>query len=112
MGKMTEAEVANGLKGPAVEIEQDGKPVTLLIPGKMAGQKWVPDMKVAGMAKGTRTGTAVLVKTRESDGKTFLKEMKPAPKTPVASKGKDKEPLKEKEPAMKEKEPAAKGKEK
>lgn len=100
MGKMTEAEVAEGVKGPAVELDQGGKTVTLPIPGRMAGQKWVPDQKLVGMAKANRPGAAVMVKTREAGGKIFLKEIKPAPKTPVAAKAK--------EPAMKEKGPAKK----
>jgi hypothetical protein len=112
MSKMTEADVAEGVKGPAVELDQNGKPLTLLIPGKMAGQKWVPDAKLAGQAKNTRPGTAVLVKTRDADGKTFLKEIKPAPKTPVAAKDSKGSKEMEKEPPMKEKEkePAKKGK--
>jgi hypothetical protein len=117
MAKMTEADVQEGVKGPAVELDQGGKSLTVLIPGKMAGQKWVPDAKLAGQVKGTRPGTAVLVKTRDLGGKTFLKEIKPAPKAPVASKdsSRDKEMEKDnKEPAMKEKEkekePAKKGK--
>jgi hypothetical protein len=112
MGKMTEAEIREGVKGPAVEVDQGGKTVTLLIPGKLAGQKWVPDQKVAGMTRGLKPGAAVMVKSREADGKTYLKEIKPAPKAPVAGKAPaaGKSPVagkgsagKEKEPEMKEK---------
>jgi hypothetical protein len=113
MGKMTEAEVAEGVKGPAVELDEGGKPVTLLIPGKMAGQKWVPDLKLAGLAKGFKPGTAVVVKSREAGGKMYLKEIKAAPKAPVAAKepvaskapvrGKAPAAGRDKEPEMKEK---------
>jgi hypothetical protein len=112
MGKMTEAEVREGVKGAAVEVDQGGKTVTLLIPGRMAGQKWVPDQKVAAMAKGLKPGAAVMVKSREADGKMYLKEMRPAPKAPVAAKppAAGRSPVagkgssgKEKEPEMKEK---------
>jgi hypothetical protein len=112
MVKMTEADVTEGVKGPAVEVDQGGKMMTLLIPGKMAGQKWMPDTKVAGTAKGFKPGAAVMVKTREADGKTFLKEIKAAPKAPVAGKAPaaGRSPVagkgsagKEKEPEMKEK---------
>ena len=112
MGKMTEAEVAEGVKGPAVELDLGGKSTTLLIPGKLTGQKWVPDPKLFGLAKANKPGTAVLVKTRDADGKTFLRDIKPAPKAPVAAKEKTPVAAKgsDKEPPMKEKEPAKKGK--
>jgi hypothetical protein len=117
VNKMTEADVAENVKGPAVELDQGGKTVTLLIPGKMAGQKWVPDLKLAGAAKAFKPGTAVLVKSREAGGKMYLKEIKPAPKTPVAAKEPtaSKPPVRGKTPAAgkeKEKEPVMKEKEK
>jgi hypothetical protein len=108
MGKMTEADVAEGVKGPAVELDQGGKPVTLLIPGKMAGQKWVPDLKLAGLAKGFKPGAAILVKSREAGGKMYLKEIKAAPKAPVAAK--EKEPVASKPPVRGKTPPAGKEK--
>jgi hypothetical protein len=114
MVKMTEADVTEGVKGPAVEVDQGGKTMTLLIPGKMAGQKWMPDTKVAGTAKSFKPGAAVMVKTREADGKMYLKEIKAAPKAPVAGKAPaaGRSPVAGKGSAGKEKEPEMKEKEK
>jgi hypothetical protein len=86
MGKVVEADVAEGTKGPAVELDQNGKTVTLPIQGRMQGQKWVPDARLAGSIKGFKAGTAVVFRTREAGGKTYLKELKAAPKAPPPPK--------------------------
>ena len=113
MGKMTEADVAEGVKGPAVELDQGGKTMTVLIPGRLIGQKWAPDMRMAGLAKQIKAGTSVMFRTRESGGKNFLKEIQPAAKAPGAAKEKAPTAAKEKAPAPskekgKEKEPPMK----
>ena len=113
MVKMAEGDVAEGVKGPAVELDQGGKPVTVLIPGRLVGQKWAPDMKMAGLAKNIKPGTSVMFRTRESDGKNFLKDIQPAAKAPSAAKEKAPTATKEKAPAAskekgKEKEPPMK----
>lgn len=79
LGKVVEAEVATDQKGPAVELDQDGKTVTLPIRGKLQGKKWVADPMILAHAKAMKPGMTVLFSTHEEDGKTYLKDLKPAP---------------------------------
>jgi hypothetical protein len=78
-GKVADADVA-GQKGQAVEVEQDGKSVTLLLPGKLSGKRWVTDPGLLADAKKMKPGTAVEFHTREVEGKTYLRQLAAAPK--------------------------------
>jgi hypothetical protein len=78
--KVTEAEV-EGQKAPAVELERDGKTVSALVSGRMQGKRWVPDAKVLAAAKKLKADAEVVYRAREEDGKLYLKEIEPAPKT-------------------------------
>jgi hypothetical protein len=100
-GKVAEADVA-GQKGQAVEVEQDGKSVTLLLPGKLSGKRWVTDPGLLADAKKMKPGTAVEFHTREVEGKTYLRQLAAAPKetgkpagkaSADAGKGKEKEEM-------------------
>ena len=77
--KMSEQDV-EGQKAPAVELERDGKPVTALVVGKMQGKRWVPDAKVLSAAKRLKPDAEVVVRVREGDGKSWLKQIEAAPK--------------------------------
>jgi hypothetical protein len=77
--KLSEADV-NGQKGQAVEVDQDGKAVTLLVPGKMVGKKWVTDPQLLAEAKRLKAGVAIVYRTREAEGKSYLRQLALAPK--------------------------------
>jgi hypothetical protein len=81
-GKVVEADVG-GQKGQAVELDQDGKPVTALLPGKMMGKRWVTDPQLLADAKRLKPGVAVQFKTRDAEGKTYLRKLALAPKETV-----------------------------
>jgi hypothetical protein len=76
--KMAEADV-EGQKAPAVELERDGKPLTAVVEGELRNKKWVSDAKVLAAAKKLKADTEVVCRIRETDGKVWLKEIKPAP---------------------------------
>ena len=78
--KATEQDVAEGQKGSAVEIEQGGKTVTALVPGKVQNQKWVPDGKLAAAVRKLKADAEVVYRTRQDGDKVWLKEIEPAPK--------------------------------
>jgi hypothetical protein len=80
--KLVDIEV-DGQKYPAVELDQDGKPVSLPLVGKTVNKKLTPDPRLASAARGLRAGTAVLFKTTEDGGKTYLKDIHPAPRQPA-----------------------------
>jgi hypothetical protein len=105
--KLAEADV-DGNKGQAVELDQDGKAVTLPLPGKMVGAKWVTDADLLADAKKLKPGAAVVFKTRDVGDKSYLRYLEPAPKETAK---KDKEPAKPAGgdgPMLKSKEPAKK----
>jgi hypothetical protein len=76
--KLGETEI-DGQKYPTVELNQDGKTLSLPVAGKLQGKKLVPDPKVLGAAKSLRAGTEVIFRTRDEDGKTWLRDIQRAP---------------------------------
>jgi hypothetical protein len=88
MGKVVESDVAEGMKGPAVELDEDGKSVTLPLKGEVSGKKWVvADQVLLNRVKKMKLGTAVLVTTHDQDGKTFVRDITVAPVQPAAASG-------------------------
>jgi hypothetical protein len=88
IGKVVEAEVADGIKGPAVQLDEDGTAVTLPLKGQASGKKWVvADPVLLNRVKNMKPGTAVLVTTHDQDGKTYLRDIKVAPAQPAATSG-------------------------
>lgn len=85
--KLVDIEV-DGQKYPAVELDQDGKPVSLPLTGKVVSKKLTADPKLASAARALRAGTVVLFKTTEDGGKTYLKEIHAAPKQPAKADAK------------------------
>lgn len=78
--KLADADVA-GQKGQAVDVQgSDGQTATLLVPGKLTGKKWVSDAGVLAEARKVKPGTAVLYRTREVEGKTYVRQIVAAPK--------------------------------
>jgi hypothetical protein len=78
--KLSEEDVAEGQKGSAVEIEQDGKTVKALVPGKLQNKKWVSDPKVMGAARKLKADAEVVYRARKDGDTLWLKEIEPAPK--------------------------------
>jgi len=91
--KLSEQEV-EGQKAPAVELVSDGKDVTVLVPGKLQGKRWTSEPKVLAAVKKLKPDTEVVYRSRESDGKLWLKDIEPAPK--------EKESKAAKEPVVKQ----------
>jgi hypothetical protein len=81
--KLGDTEI-DGQKYPTVELNQDGKPLSLPVAGKLQGKKLIPDPKVLSAARSMRAGTEVVFRTREEDGKTWLREIQRAPAQPAA----------------------------
>lgn len=84
--KLAETDV-NGQKGQAVDLEHESKTVTALLPGKLMAKRWVTDVSLLAEAKKLKPGAAVLFRTRDVDGKTYLRQLVAAPKD--AAKGKE-----------------------
>jgi hypothetical protein len=80
--KLSEEDVADGQKGSAVKIEQDGKTVKALVPGRLVNKKWVSDPKVMGAARKLKADAEVVYRARKDGDKLWLKEIEPAPKAP------------------------------
>jgi len=87
IGKVVEADVAEGIKGPAVELDEGGTAVTLPLKGQVSGKKWVADPVLLNRVKNMKLGTVVLVTTHDQDGKTYLRDIKVAPAQPAAASG-------------------------
>jgi hypothetical protein len=85
MGKVATAE-EDGKKVQVVEIDSKQYPVA----GKTVGDKFTPDARILAAAQRIRPGTAVLFRTREENGKTYLKSIEPAPKKKEEPAKKDK----------------------
>jgi hypothetical protein len=77
--KVADEEI-EGQKTPAVQIEREGKTVTALVPGKLQSKKWVADGKLAAAVKKLKPEAEVVYRTREDEGKVWLKSIEPAPK--------------------------------
>lgn len=88
-GKLVKVETQeeDGQKHDVVQIDKDGTPVTLLVPGSLEGKKWVSDYKVLSAVKRLRPGSQVQYMAFEnSGGKLVLHEIEAAkPQAKTAS---------------------------
>ena len=82
--KLGETEV-DGHKIKSADVDQDGKTVTLLVPGKTTGKNWVPDATVLRELQRIRPNTVVAYRVREDGDHLWLREIMPAPKPPPAA---------------------------
>jgi hypothetical protein len=80
--KYTESEV-EGHKLRALEIDQDGKTLTLLVPGRANGKAWITDSNVTRQLSRVRPGTMVQYRAKEDGEKNWLRSIEPAPKSPL-----------------------------
>lgn len=72
---MAEEEGADGMKMAAVKLDIGGKTVTAVLPGAKQGKRWATDRKMLGAAKKLKAGADLLVRTREADGKVWVKRI-------------------------------------
>ncbi len=71
----------SGKEETTVEIEgADGKTITAVVPGRMDGKKWVPDLKVEGEVKRLHPNLDVMYRATEDNGKTVLRFIQKAAK--------------------------------
>ncbi|HET6250026.1 MAG TPA: hypothetical protein VFE47_20210 [Tepidisphaeraceae bacterium] len=85
MGKISETEV-DGHKVKSAEIDQDGKTITVMVPGREVGKAFVQDPIVAGQLGRVRPGAEVQFRVHEDGDKMWLREIetvKPGPKKPA-----------------------------
>ncbi len=80
--KYTDTEV-DGRKLRSLEIDQDGKTVTLLVPGRSNGKTWVSDSNVTRQLTRVRPGMTVQFRSKEDGDKNWLRSIEPAPKSPL-----------------------------
>jgi hypothetical protein len=95
--KLSDEDMAEGQKGSAVEIEQGGKTVKALVPGKLQNKRWIPDGKVLGAVKRLKPEAEVVYRTREDGGKVWLKEIEPAPKVKELARDHDRDGARDRE---------------
>ncbi len=78
----------NGNKTTEADIDVDGSPVTVVVPGKLDGKRWILDSKVLRKLRSFRPGTNVTFRVVTDDGTSYLRDIKIAPKvaaTPAAN---------------------------
>jgi hypothetical protein len=94
--KLGETEV-DGHKVKSADVDQDGKSVTLLVPGKTTGKNWIADSTVLRELQRLRPNTIVEYRVREDGDHLWLREIMPAPKPPAATPEQKKNAIKEKQ---------------
>jgi hypothetical protein len=70
----------NGNKTTEADIDVDGSPVTVFVPGKLDGKRWILDSKVLGKLRGFRPGTNVTFRVVTEGSTSYLRDIKIAPK--------------------------------
>jgi hypothetical protein len=77
--KFSEIEV-DGHKVRSAEIDEDGKSVTALVPGKASGRAWTPDLTVMRQLARVRPGSMIQFRAKEDGDKIWLRSIEPASK--------------------------------
>jgi hypothetical protein len=70
----------DGAKYPAVELSIDGSTQSLPLVGHVMSKKLVADGRLLAMVKQIKPGTDVVIRTRDENGKTWLRDIQRAPK--------------------------------
>jgi hypothetical protein len=71
----------NGNRTTEADIEVDGKPVTVFVPGRLDGKRWIVDDKILADVRRLRLNTPVQFRVVSDDtGNSVLREIKTAPK--------------------------------
>jgi hypothetical protein len=87
-GKITSIKLTevDGNKTTAAEIDVDGTPVTVVVPGKLDGKRWVVDSKVLSKLRNFRPGANVTFRIITDNGTSYLRDIKAAPKVTAPAK--------------------------
>jgi hypothetical protein len=70
----------NGNKTTEADIDVDGSPITVLVPGRLEGKRWILDTKVQSLLRRFKAGSLVVFRTIDDNGTTLLRDIKAAPK--------------------------------
>lgn len=84
--KLGETEV-DGHKVRSAEVDQDGKSITLLVPGKLTGKMWSADPAILRELQRLKPNTMIAYRAREDGDRLWIREIGPAPKTAAAPEG-------------------------
>ncbi|QOV90139.1 hypothetical protein [Humisphaera borealis] len=88
LNKLVDADI-DGNKGQAIEVDEGGKTLTLVLPGKLVGKKWTTDFGMLAFAKKAKPGTPIVFKTRDTETKSYLRALELAPKEAVKKGSKE-----------------------
>lgn len=86
-GTLTDIKVGdlNGNKTTEADIDVGGTAVTVYVPGRLEGKRWVVDSKILGELRRLRPKSLVLFRTSDDgSGNAMLRDIKQAPKPPDA----------------------------
>lgn len=77
--KIDETEV-DGHKVKTAHIDQDGKTIDAMVPGKANGRAWSPDTMITRQLSRLKPGEQVQFRTKDDSGKSWIRSIEPAPK--------------------------------
>jgi len=77
--KIDETEV-DGHKVKTAHIDQDGKTIDAMVPGKANGRAWSPDTMITRQLSRLKPGEQVQFRTKDDGGKSWIRSIEPAPK--------------------------------
>ena len=77
--KIDETEV-DGHKVKTAHIDQDGKTIDAMVPGKMNGRTWSADTMVLRELSRLKPGEQVQFRAKDDSGKSWIRSIEPAPK--------------------------------
>ena len=80
--KIDETEV-DGHKIKTAHIDQDGKTIDAMVPGKANGRAWSPDTMITRQLSRLKPGEQVQFRTKDDSGKSWIRSIEPAPKNAV-----------------------------
>lgn len=79
--KIDETDV-DGHKVKTAHIDQDGKTIDAMVPGKANGRAWSPDTLIMRQLSRLKPGDQIQFRTKDDGGKSWIRSIEPAPKNP------------------------------
>lgn len=79
--KIDETDV-DGHKVKTAHIDQDGKTIDAMVPGKANGRAWSPDTMIMRELSRLKLGEQIQFRTKDDGGKSWIRSIEPAPKNP------------------------------
>jgi len=76
----------DGNKTTEADIDVDGTPVTVVVPGHLDGKRWILDEKIRSKLRGFRPGANVTFRIVTDNGTSYLRDIKPAPRVTTPAK--------------------------